>query len=314
MELITVIIPVYNAEKTLDRCLKSIINQSYGKLEILIINDGSVDKTLDICEAYKKRDSRIKIFCQKNKGVSAARNLGIKNALGKYLAFVDADDYVEEEMIACLYQMYQDGKEVDLAICNCDIRVEKGYSIPEIKCKKIMSKVQTLRNMFGPQSVRGYLWNKLFRTDIVKKNRIMLDETIYISEDLLFCCQYGLYIREARYTDRRLYHYIMSFQGATLGNYSQKRFTEFYAFKKIKSILHQVDDKDLHNALDAEYMITCMRLMKKILKIHHSFRVEEMKLLITEIRSIGGGILYSDWSLKYKALYIPLKIFSNIYR
>ena len=163
LELITVIIPVYNAEKTLDRCLKSIINQSYGKLEILIINDGSVDKTLDICEAYKKRDSRIKIFCQKNKGVSAARNLGIKNALGKYLAFVDADDYVEEEMIACLYQMYQDGKEVDLAICNCDIRVEKGYSIPEIKCKKIMSKVQTLRNMFGPQSVRGYLWNKLFR-------------------------------------------------------------------------------------------------------------------------------------------------------
>lgn len=314
MELITIIIPVYNAEKTVERCLESVINQSYKNLEILIINDGSGDKTQDICEDYARKDFRIKVFRQENKGVSAARNFGIKNATGKYLAFVDADDYIENNMIDYLHQMYQDEADIDLTICNCDIKAKEGRKMPEIQCIERMSQIQTVCNLFGPHSMCGYLCNKMFRTDIIRSNRIMLDETIYMCEDLLFCCQYALYIRKARYTEQRLYHYIMNLQGAVWSDYSKRQFTAIYAFEKMRNIVQDLDDSNVKNVLEAAYMVTCIRFFKKLLKKYHSFQVEEMKELMKGVRSIGWGVMCSDWGWKYKVFYIPLKILSQFYR
>lgn len=312
MEKITVIIPVYNAEKTIKECLDSVKNQSYRELEVLIINDGSSDQTMEICKAYAKEDPRIKILIQSNSGVSSARNCGIKNASGKYLAFVDADDYIERGMIESLYQMYQDDCQVDWAICNCELKMEEGFQVPEMQCEEYMSQVQAIRSLFGPKSICGYLCNKLFRVDIIREHKLLLDETIHVCEDLLFCCQYGLYIRNARYIDRKLYHYIMNFQGATWGKYSQKRFTEFYAFEKMRNIVRELDDRSVNDALDGEYMVACIRLVKKVLR-NRGFCSEEMKELMRGIRSIKWRFLCSAWGWKYKMCYVPLKIVSWFY-
>lgn len=94
MALVSIIVPVYNAEKYLDRCLKSIINQSLKDIEIILINDGSIDRSIEICNYYKIKDSRIKVIDKENTGVSDSRNIGIELAKGEYIGFVDADDWI----------------------------------------------------------------------------------------------------------------------------------------------------------------------------------------------------------------------------
>lgn len=101
--LISIIIPVYNVEPWLDECLESVVGQTYENLEIIIVNDGSTDSSGEICEKWANKGSRIKLFIQENAGLSAARNAGLRNAIGDYYLFVDSDDYIEPNMAACLY-------------------------------------------------------------------------------------------------------------------------------------------------------------------------------------------------------------------
>ena len=103
-KMISVIIPIYNMEKYLDRCINSITEQSYKNIEILLINDGSTDNSLKICKKFQKEDERIKFFSMNHQGVSIARNLGIEKAKGKYIMFIDSDDWIEKDTIKNLYE------------------------------------------------------------------------------------------------------------------------------------------------------------------------------------------------------------------
>ena len=110
---ISIIIPIYNAANTLDYCINSIINQDFTNWELLLINDGSTDGSFVICKRFEAKDNRIKTFTQNNSGVSAARNLGLKEAHGKYICFIDSDDYIESCYLSSLYKY----KDYDLVIC-----------------------------------------------------------------------------------------------------------------------------------------------------------------------------------------------------
>ncbi len=127
---ISIVVPIYNAEKYLDRCIQSILNQSYKDLEIILIDDGSTDSSNKICNNYQKRDNRIKFISQKNEGVSAARNRGISEATGEFIGFVDSDDYIQPNMYETLYGLINK--------YNCDISI-CGYFIeyPEYTKKVI---------------------------------------------------------------------------------------------------------------------------------------------------------------------------------
>ena len=258
MALVTVVIPAYNAEKTIEKCLDSIVGQSHKELEIIVVNDGSKDATQNICEIYAKRDSRIKILEQENKGASAARNLGIRYTTGKFLAFVDADDDVEPSMISTLHQIYMEDSRIDLVVCNYDEVIKGNRISADLKCEKIMSQVQFLRNLFRRDSVKGFLWNKLFRTDIIKTHGICLDETVHVCEDLLFCCQYGLCIRMAGYSDRRLYHYVNMESSVTKSGFSKKSFTAVPAFEKLLKILAALFFFTLSRGLNRLCVIICL--------------------------------------------------------
>ena len=115
--LISIIVPVYNVEKYIDKCIKSILEQTYKNLQIILIDDGSQDKSGQICDEYELQDNRIEVIHKKNGGLSDARNLGIKKARGEYIGFVDSDDYISKNMYEDMYKIIQE-KDSDVCICN----------------------------------------------------------------------------------------------------------------------------------------------------------------------------------------------------
>ena len=174
MELITIIVPVYQVEAYLDDCIKSLINQTYTNIEILLIDDGSTDKSGQICDEYAQKDKRIKVIHQKYKGVSGARNTGLKKAGGEYVAFVDSDDIVSKEYIKVLYSILKEN-EADISICNY-LRSEKAdvamldinanfHKVTCIDSKKF------LKQWHGKhKKIETMVWNKLYHKSIFQDN------------------------------------------------------------------------------------------------------------------------------------------------
>ena len=116
--LVSVIVPIYNVEDYLLTCIKSILNQTYTNIEVILVNDGSTDKSLDICKKIIRNDSRVRLISKKNGGLSEARNFGIDEALGEYYLFVDSDDYIKEDMIEKMVIAMNKERNIDLVICN----------------------------------------------------------------------------------------------------------------------------------------------------------------------------------------------------
>ena len=179
-ELISVILNVYNGEKYIRKCLESIINQTYKNLEIIIVNDGSTDKTLEICESYT--DSRIRIINQENMGLSLSRNVGIDNANGKYLFFVDVDDFVALDTIDYLYKLL---KEYDVKISTCNFMYIFDYDF-EVQNKEekitIKDSKEMIREVLLGEGRSGTIWNKLFEKSVFDnvrfENRIVNDVVV----------------------------------------------------------------------------------------------------------------------------------------
>lgn len=193
MPTISIIVPVYNAEKHLRRCIDSILAQTFQDFELILVDDGSTDGSPKICDDYAKRDSRIKVFHKENGGVSAARNIGLEKANGHWIMFVDSDDTIPKD---ALERLYREGhaKDVDLVMAGYKkIDQEGTLSFSNEKHLRVLStKSDLLLQMFCPTEYPywGYVWSKLFRREIVSHNQIKFDEQIFFNEDRLFCVEY----------------------------------------------------------------------------------------------------------------------------
>lgn len=194
-DLISIIIPAYNAECEILRCLKSLLDQTYRNLEILVIDDGSTDTTYSIVKGVSLKDNRVKVFTQKNSGVSAARNLGIKKMHGKYVTFTDADDYVQKDYIEKMAD-YID--HYDLVICGYNmIREETIPVLLNSSCE--LTKEQFFEIMFCSKIISGSSCNKLFHTSIIYHNKICFPEQFIVNEDRVFCMNYYQYCLNTYY-------------------------------------------------------------------------------------------------------------------
>lgn len=190
--LISVIVPVYNVEKYLPRCIDSILNQTYKNLEIILVDDGSPDNCPAICDEYAQKDSRIKVIHKANGGVSSARNVGLDVATGEYIGFVDSDDWIEPDMYEFLFMRATD-YNVDISRCASVWEYGKG------RCEEILTDNEN-ENMFlldGEDLIldlvngawdEGVVWNKLYKKEIVKNVRFR--------EDIAFCedCLFNYYV------------------------------------------------------------------------------------------------------------------------
>lgn len=201
---ISVIIPIYNTEKYLKRCLNSVINQTYKNIEIILINDGSTDHSKEICETLTRQDKRIKMINKTNSGVSNTRNTGIKNSRGEYLFFVDSDDYIEKD---CLEKMINKLEKEKSDICICGYYIEKNKLKEKIHISNNKN-LQFKKLIFDLDSnILGYPWGKL-----VKKNNIKVEfnNNISIKEDLVFWLENSESIKKISIIDEPLYNYILN--------------------------------------------------------------------------------------------------------
>lgn len=203
---ISVIIPVYNCEKYLQDCLKSVIGQTYKDLEIIIIDDGSTDNSGTICDQFAKQDSRIQVIHQENKGVSASRNIGILQMSGELVSFIDADDTLDPDMYEFLCSLMND-HNADIA--HCGYRHVVGEEIRLVHdSQQIFSQnsEEALTCLIGARLFVGSLWNKLYKAKLIKD--LTFDEDIKINEDILFNFQVFLRADKIVFADYTKYNYI----------------------------------------------------------------------------------------------------------
>lgn len=197
----SIIVPVYNAEAYLPRCIGSILSQTFTDFELLLINDGSTDNSGNICDAYAQRDDRVRVFHKKNGGVSSARNLGIDNAKGEWIAFCDADDYISNDFLV-----------IEDKYIECDV-IEKPFVI-EIDGRIKKQPKRTERIYCGEKVLYKYylkerntaLWNKLISMRLVQGKRF--DETVSIGEDLLFFLSFINQIHRYAISNIGVYYYV----------------------------------------------------------------------------------------------------------
>ena len=227
---ISVIIPVYKVERYLDKCIESVVNQTHKNLEIILVDDGSPDNSPAICDEWAKKDSRIKVIHKENGGVSSARNLGIDEATGEYVCFVDSDDWVEPDYAeSLLFRLKQDG--TDCAVCNFYICGErkKGFN-------KIDDAVINFKSFSGEKVTFFSSWifnptcNKMYKTKILKQNSIRFREDIHFGEDQIFFSEVLLVCHSASVVSKALYNYNIAASVATkvfwpeMEHYMQKKF------------------------------------------------------------------------------------------
>lgn len=185
--LISIIVPIYNSEKTIMRCIESIISQSYKNFEILLIDDGSTDNSFKICTSYSQKDKRIKSFHKKNEGVSSSRNYGLNIAQGEYITFIDSDDYVLEHYLEHLLS-----KDSDLVICGFkDMPNPNGN---ETYLDEGIYNNKTIIGKFLSKEINSMLfksvWCKLFKSEIIYSNKLTFNTNLFLGEDSIFVLQY----------------------------------------------------------------------------------------------------------------------------
>lgn len=208
-DLISVIIPIYNGEKYIENCLNSIINQSYTNLEIIVLNDGSTDNTLEILNEFKKKDKRIKVIDKKNTGVSHTRNVGISTAIGKYLTFIDIDDWVEKDFIEELHKSIV-RENVEVVRCNYFFVKNNKKQVRELNkleyCKYDEKNINTPISNFllSLEGNENYVMLLMIKND---KEKILFNENLTYMEDVVFYFDLLSNKKSIYFINKALYNY-----------------------------------------------------------------------------------------------------------
>lgn len=253
-ERISVIIPVYNAEKYIDECLDSVTKQSYRNLEIILENDGSTDTSLVKCQAWQKRDHRIRLESHENWGVSKSRNDAIQKATGKYLVFVDADDVISSDFVQTLVFALE-STDSQCAVVN----TVSGSSLSEEHFTKgsltVLEDSDVIKALF--HKYQGYLWNKIFLTNIIRTNKLSLDENTTVMEDMIFNVDYMQHCKRVAYDDGVKYFYRQQGESAIYRLDNIRWFDMFYVYDILLDRFHQ--DRELYSLINFRY---CMVLLE----------------------------------------------------
>lgn len=267
--LISIIVPVYNVELYLDKCMESIVNQTYKNLEIILIDDGSTDDSGKKCDEWARKDNRIKVIHKENGGVSSARNVGLEMAKGEYIGFVDSDDFIDENMYEMMHREIKKD-EIDLVICGAK-QITFNEKVELVKTEEYSYQVINQLEMFQKfYPLYGTVWNCLFIKN--KLNDIKFNTKMYTAEDLNFVCHYILRCEGSGIVVKRdLYYYVRRETSTTKAN-------NF----KIKRLKFHTDTLDAVKCTEAMIIENCNQ--------------EEIKSMIKT------KTIYSYWNVIYALL------------
>lgn len=225
-ELISVIVPVYNVEEYLHRCIDSILNQTYNNIEIILIDDGSTDNSGKICDEYALKDTRIKVIHKENGGLSNARNAGLNSMTGKYVTFIDSDDYIDSKFIQTLFINLKKCN-VDISCCNMQrFKINKGIAQYQKKCNEIeiFDNIEALNYIFYQKKIDSSVCNKLFKSNLF--SGVFFPINRYF-EDLAIIYKVILKAKKIVYININLYYY----------------------YQRKNSILHEANEKKINDIL-----------------------------------------------------------------
>lgn len=262
---VSIIVPIYNVEKYLERCLDSLLSQTIKNFEIIAVNDGSTDSCSEILHEYAEKDSRIKVLEKKNGGVSSARNVGLTIASGEFIGFVDPDDWVEPDMYETMYHT-ANRENVDIVMCSY-IREfgshskEKKFNLPNLERfnrEELKSKI--LRRLVGPLNEEighpemldswGTVWSKLYRSEIVKENGLTFTDLSEIgtNEDSLFNMEAFFYAQNFCFINKPFYHYWRVNDSSVTSGYKPQLLIQYLnLYQRIESFInrHQLGNEFL---------------------------------------------------------------------
>ena len=236
---ISIIVPVYKVEKHLNRCVNSIINQTYKNLEIILINDGSPDNCSTICDHYAETDSRVIVIHQENKGLSGARNSGIKMASGDYIGFVDSDDWIEFDMYKTMLNAFEK-YDVDIVECGIAVRYEPNYTIDRSGSIIFEDRLQALKRIIKNQNFS--VCRRLYRKNTLKGFFFVEGKN---SEDVYFTIDIFKNVNNIIYISNNFYNYFMSEESITRGRFKLKMLDSIDAALYLQKKISHEKDKEL---------------------------------------------------------------------
>lgn len=253
MPIISIIIPVYNSEKYLSKCIDSVLAQTFTDYELILVDDGSTDRSAVICDDYAIKDARIKVIHKENGGVSTARNIGLINASGDYIGFIDSDDYVEPNMYTVLFELIQK-HECDISICGFKVIDEDKYKIERIQNsgqiefldrEGLVSKETDM-----PWTIRLDTINKLFKKSII--DGLMFDEKLKCAEDTLFLHQALMRMKKGVFIDLPLYVNVRHSGSAMRGRLHPKNYYQSY---HVDFAIHMDIKKEYPQLAERSYLV-----------------------------------------------------------
>lgn len=309
-ELISVIIPCYNAEDTIDRSIESVIEQTYHRWELIIVDDGSSDNSMQRINFWSTQDTRIIVCSQKNAGVSAARNKAIRMSSGEYLAFLDADDWYESDFLEELYRALKE-KNADIACSAYRIENERmGHDVLAKKKKNVFKGKECIQQFLFENSVRGFVWNKLFKSSAICKVEFRND--LKLCEDMYFLCEAYSQNWVMAYLNRALYHYWINGTGATQSDkilISQfGGIQELDIYEMIKKLFCDGSTKKYFVELSGNTIINTFKENNAI----HKYKKQEIK---NQISKIWIQYLFTKASIKNKMkFYLTLLRIGGVWR
>lgn len=244
MKKISVIIPVYNCEEYIKRCIDSIINQTYDNIQIIVVNDGSTDNTENILKNY----TNITLINKKNEGVSKARNTGLSLADGDYVYFCDADDFLEKNAFEVLVNEYGENDLLRFGhyVVNGDDKKEKTNADDVLAGVNLNFDNEKILEYLISNKTEGHLWNYLFKLNVIKDNKILFDEELFYQEDVMFLLEYCLKIKNVKVISNPFYNYYVNENSVTKNIESSIRNLSSICILRHK-YLHLLKNNDMSN-------------------------------------------------------------------
>lgn len=319
-ELITIIIPIYQVEKYLRKCIDSVLSQTYKNLEIILVDDGSTDSSPEICEYYQKKDSRIKVIHKENGGLSDARNAGMKIATGKYIGFIDSDDYIKSDMYQVLYENIVK-TNADISICDFLAIKESDANYNREERKQDINEYNTIEalRLLIENKIRSYAWNKLYKRELLEGIQFPKGKKM---EDLAVMYKIFEKAEKVVYTNKTEYYYLQR-SSSILGNIDMQLTNDLYEFvtERYQYIIRKYPE--LRESLNIDRIRYILIYHKNIALLSNKKAYKENKL-ITEylffkevfkkyknVICFNIGIMSK---LEYKLLYFSRGLFFRYYQ
>ena len=315
-ELVSVIVPIYNVENFLDRCIDSIEYQTYRNIEVILVNDGSTDKSGEMCNSYEKKYKNIRVIHKKNEGVSKARNIGLKNANGKYILFVDGDDTLQLDMIQKLITIMKE-KKAQIVQCCYKTIYEDGNYMQKSNNEKVYtysSKDEILKKFFD-KKITISVWNKIFEKSLI--DNIYFNENVSHYEDKLFVYYALLNCKKLVHTNYLGYNY---FKRKNSASYSTFKYSYLEIREVDEMILNNVKlnnfNKKIFDLAEKNVVETDLELAKMMIKSKANEKyLKEYNLIIREIKRTPMIVfLKLKIKKKFEVLLFKFKFFQALYK